>query len=376
MSKKSYSRGRAWIELDSKALAHNVEFLRSRLPESCKLMPAVKAEAYGHGAILISKELNRLGIDAFCVACVQEGVTLRKAKINGEILVLGYTHPQQLPLLSRYHLAQTVVDHDYAQKLGRYGRRLHVHIGVDTGMHRLGERSENVDNLCSIFEMKNLIVDGLFSHLSADDRLMPKDKAFTEAQVAAFHQTIRALKQHGITCPKTHLLASYGVINYPELAGDYARVGIALYGVLSTHEDTAVWNGSLQPVLSLKARVATVKSLYADESAGYGIGFTAEHDMKIASIAIGYADGLPRALSNGVGSVLINGCKAPIIGRICMDQTIVDISNIQDVKAGDIAVMIGCSNCERISAGDLAEQTGSITNEVLSRLGSRLERII
>ena len=372
--KKDFQQGRAWIELSRDALAQNVQFLRSRLPEDCKLMPAVKADAYGHGAILITKELNGLGVDAFCVACIREAVALRRHGIKGEILILGYTHPEEFPLLRRYHLTQTVVDYAYAQELNGYGKKVHVHIGIDTGMHRLGERSENIDRICSIYEMKHLIVDGLFSHLAASDGLTPQDKAFTGSQVAAWHQVIKELKKRGYPCPKTHLLGSYGVINYPELAGDCARVGIALYGVLSTREDTANWAGSLQPVLSLKARVATVKDLYPGESAGYGLAFTAGVQMKIATITIGYADGLPRALSDGVGSVLIHGCKAPILGRICMDQTIIDVSHISDIKKGDVAVLIGTSGNQSIGADDLALQTNSITNEVLSRLGSRLER--
>jgi serine/alanine racemase len=374
MRKSSFRCGRAWIELDRDALAQNVQLFRSMLPETCKLMPAVKAQAYGHGAALIAKELNRLGVDAFCVACVQEAAELRRHGIRGEILILGYTHPEEFPLLRRYHLIQTVIDYSYAEELNRYGKKVHVHIGVDTGMHRLGERSENIDRICTVYEMKNLIVDGMFSHLAASDRLTPRDIAFTEAQIMAWNRVIRELQQRGYTCPKLHLLGSYGMMNYPELAGDYIRVGIALYGVLSEKEDSDAWRHVLQPVLSLKARVTTIRELRTNESAGYGAAFTAEHDMRIATIAIGYADGLPRSLSAGTGSVLIHGCKAPIIGRICMDQTIVDVSGIPNVQAGDIAVLIGISGNQEISAADLAEQTHSITNEVLSRLGGRLER--
>ncbi len=366
--------GRAWIELNWDALEQNIQFLRARLPEGCKLMPAVKANAYGHGAVLVAKELNRFGVDAFCVACIQEAIELRRHGIHGEILIMGYTHPAEFPLLRRYHLTQAVVDYAYAKELYRYGQKIHVHIDIDTGMHRLGERSENIDRICSIYEMKNLIVDGLFSHLSASDRLTEQDRAFTESQVIAWNHVLDELGQRGYPCPKVHLLGSYGAINYPELAGDYARIGIALYGVLSTKEDTTAWEGSLQPVLSLKARVATVKELYTNESAGYGISFTADHDMRIATITIGYADGLPRSLSDGVGAVLIHGCKAPILGSICMDQTIIDVSDIPDIKAGDVAVLVGTSGNQAISVADLAKQTHSITNEVLSRLGSRLER--
>lgn len=373
---EDFKQGRAWIELDRSALEHNVSFLRSRLPKGCALMAAVKADAYGHGAVPLSRELNRLHVHAFCVAGVSEGVTLRKHGIKGEILILGYTHPAQFDLLRRYRLTQTVVDYDHAQTLNQYGKKLHVHIGVDTGMHRIGERSENTPQICAMFEMPNLIIDGLFTHLSASDMMTPQAQDFTMAQIDAFYGLIQALKEKGYAIPKLHLQASYGVLNYPELASDYARVGIGLYGVLSTKEDTLHLGQSLRPVLSLKARVASVRTLHVNESAGYGITFTAKHEMKIAAITIGYADGLPRSLSNGGGAVLIHGHKAPIIGRVCMDQTIVDVSEIPNITGGDIATIIGVSGDRTITAGDLAEQTGSITNEILCRLGSRLERIV
>lgn len=370
-----FPSGRAWIELDGAALRYNVASLEAELPETCALMPAVKAEAYGHGAVLISKELNQIGIQAFCVASAAEGVELRKHKIKGEILVLGYTHPEEFHLLHQYHLTQTVIDYSYACLLNEYGKKLPVHIGIDTGMHRLGERCENMEQIYEIYEMENLKVEGMFTHLSADDTMTARDKAFTQAQIQAFYEVVENLKEQGYPCPKLHLQSSYGIVNYPEAAEDYARVGIALYGVLSTREDTESCRLPLMPVLSLKTRVTTVRSLYSGEAAGYGLQFVADHDMKIASLAIGYADGLPRSLSNGVGEVLIKGYRVPIIGRICMDQTIVDVSDIPDVNSGDIAVLIGTSGEEEITACDLAEQTGTITNEILSRLGSRLERM-
>ncbi len=372
--KEPFATDRAWIEVDLNALEKNVRFLQSQLPDGCELMPAVKAEAYGHGAVLVSKELNRLGIRAFCVACVEEAVKLRRYGIEGEILILGYTHPEQFPLLRRYHLTQTVVDYEYAVMMNTCGEKFHVHIGIDTGMHRLGERSENLERICRIFEMKNLEIDGIFTHLSADDTENPEDIAFTRKQARTFYEILEVLQLHEYSIPKVHLLSSYGVLNYPELAGDYARVGIALYGVLSTKEDTEKWADKLTPVLSLKARVASVRDLHKYEPAGYGRAFTALSEMKIATITIGYADGLPRNLSGGAGAVLIRGQRAPVIGRICMDQTIVDVTGIPEVKAGDTAVLIGRSGGMQISAAEVAEEAGTITNEILSRLGKRLRR--
>lgn len=372
---ETFRRGRAWVELDRRALRQNVDALRSMLPDSCRLMPAVKADAYGHGAVLVADELQKAGVDAFCVACVQEGVQLRREGIQGEVLILGYTHPEQFALLCSYHLTQTVVDYAYAQQLNAFGRPVHVHIGIDTGMHRLGVRSEHLEQVLEIFGMEHLVVDGMFTHLCTSDTMTVRGRSYTNAQADAFYHLLDQLLERGCPCPKIHMQASYGVLNYPQLAGDYARVGIALYGVLSTEEDTAKWQEELKPVLSLKARIAAVKALYQGESAGYGIQFTAASDMRIAALAIGYADGLPRALSSGVGSVLIHGHRAPVIGRICMDQTIVDVSGIEDVQAGEEAVLIGRSGDLEISVCDIAKQAGTITNEILSRMGARLERV-
>jgi len=366
--------GRAWIELDRTALHHNVESLRALLPNGCELMPAVKTNAYGHGAVLISRELNRLGVRAFCVATVQEGVELRRHGVDGMILILGYTHPSDFSLLRRFRLTQTVLDHTYAKVLEDYGKRLTVHLKIDTGMHRLGEPSHMLEEICGIFRSRNLKIEGIFTHLCAADKAAPESIAFTHAQAKVFFDVIEALRQNGFECPKKHIVSSDGLLYYPELAEDYARVGIALYGMLSTRTDTECCGISLEPVLSIKARITSVKVLHQGETAGYGLQYIAPQETRIAVVAIGYGDGIPRSLSCGRGSVLIQGSNAPIVGRVCMDQMLVNISDIPDVKTGDVAVIIGQSGDRKITACDLAEQTGTIANEILSRLGGRLER--
>lgn len=397
---KESPASRAWIEVDSKALAHNVDVLRARLPQECRLMPAVKAEGYGHGAVLISRQLNLLGVDAFCVASIEEAIELRQGDVQGEILILGYTCPEDFPLLTRYQLIQTVIDYPYAQLLDQAEADIHVHIGIDTGMHRLGIRCENLDDIRAVYALRHIVIDGLFTHLCASDSPLPEHKAFTKAQVRAFYQVIDLLKKEGYPCPGLHLLASYGILTLLQghsslsqeqtlrfaerriaaaelkLAADYVRPGIALYGVLSSEADTAPWKHTLQPVLSLKAKITSLRPLYAGEGAGYGIAFTAKQDMQIAAISIGYGDGLPRELSHGKGSVLIHGHRAPIIGRICMDQAIVDVSEIPHVQPGDTAVLIGVSGEEEITVGQIAEQCNTISNEILCRLGARLERVL
>jgi len=375
LQRRQNEKDRAWIELDRQNLQQNVTVLCKLLPSGCQFMAAVKANAYGHGAVALSKELMKLGVNDFCTAAVSEAVELRRNGVKGEILILGYTHPEQFPLLRKYRLTQTVVDYSYARILNAYGRKIKVHIKIDTGMHRLGERCERIDQINSIFNCQNLLIDGIYTHLCTADTSTHSAKAYTMAQGAAFYKVITQLKEQGYSCPKVHLLSSCGLFNYSELSGDYARIGIALYGVLSERAGTEHCPVKLRPVLSLKARVASVKDLYKGEAAGYGLQYIAKKDMKIAVLAIGYADGIPRALSEGGGKVLLNGKEALIIGRICMDQMLVDISRIPETKSGDAAVIIGKSGASEIMAYELAEQTGTITNEVLSRLGSRLNRI-
>ena len=209
---KSESAGhRAWLEIDRKALEHNVCLFQRLLPDTCQLMPAVKAQAYGLGAVLIAKELNRLGIQAFCVASAEEGMELRKNGIAGEILILGYTAPEQFALLHTYQLTQTVVDFSYAKQLNQSEKPLHVHIAVDTGMHRIGERSEHFEELCAMFQMKQLVVDGIFSHLCVSDGQNASDQAYTRAQAECFQQIVQHLEEKGYACGKKHLLASYGI---------------------------------------------------------------------------------------------------------------------------------------------------------------------
>ena len=367
------SHGRAWIELSMDNLRHNVEALRALLPPGCELMPAVKANAYGHGAVPIARALNEMGVQAFCVAAASEGVALRENGIQGEILILGYTCPENFALLPQYDLTQAVVDYDYAKLLNAFGQRVKAHIAVDTGMHRLGERYAHFDRILAMLQMEHLDVTGIFTHLSASDSESPEDRAFTAGQAAAWRGLISRLGRYGYA-PRAHILSSYGLLNYPEYGGAYARVGIALYGVLSERADLARCPVELRPVLSVHARVALVRTLFPGESVGYGLAYRAAQRRRIAILTIGYADGLPRSLSCGRGSVLLHGREAPIIGRICMDQTLIDVTDIPDVQSGDDAVVIGQSGEREISAYTLAEAAGTITNEILSRLGARLSR--
>lgn len=373
MGKQHYQSGRAWIELDIGNLKHNVRALKELLPEGCEMMPVLKANAYGHGGTQVAKELNKMGIAAFCVASIAEAVQLRQHGVSGEILVLGFTHPYDFSLLTRYDLTQTALNYEYAEWLDSYHGNLKVHVAVDIGMHRTGVPAENLGEILEILRMKHIRVSGIFTHLGTDDSLNETDVAFTKMQAASFAGLTKWLREDGFDF-KSHIISSYGLLNYPELGGDYARIGIALYGVLSNRCDIAYCRAKLRPVLSVKARIMTVRRIHSGEHVGYGFAYTADGERMIATLSIGYADGLPRNLSCGRGRVLINGHSAPVAGFICMDQMMVDVTGIEDVKSGDVAVIIGRSGNMEITAYELAEKADTITNEVLSRLGNRLER--
>ena len=268
-----YQKGRAWIELNLNNLAHNAAQLKRLLPDSCALMPAVKANAYGHGADTIARALERMGVTDFCVASVGEGIALRNAGITGQILVLSYTSPYQFSELRRYRLTQTVIDYDYARQLHAFGKPIAVHVGIDTGMHRLGERFDHPEKLLEIWKFKNLNITGVFSHLCAADGTSKAEKEYTKKQIQAFNHSISFLKQNGCSGFKTHIQSSYGVLNYPSLEYDFARVGIALYGCFCTPHDQTAADVTLRPVLSLKSRIECVKQLHAGESVGYGMSY-------------------------------------------------------------------------------------------------------
>lgn len=366
---------RAWREIDPDALRQNAAALRAALPEGCALMAVVKADAYGHGAILTARALAREGADLFAVACLSEGIALRKGGIRGKILILGWTDPARAPLLRRWRLCATVADAEHGRALSAQGVPLHVHLAVDTGMHRLGIPAEDTAHLAEMFALPNLHVDGVYSHLCTSDGDTPADRAFACRQTETFTHTLAMLRGLGLDPGLTHLQASYGVLNPGCVQGQRfgaARLGLALYGVRS--DSTPVESLlPLRPVLSLRARVAAVHQLRAGEGAGYGLAFTARRDTCLAVLAIGYADGLPRDYADKGGVVLLQGRRCPVVGRVCMDQMLVDATDLpQPPQAGQIATLMGTDGEETLRAEEVAVACGTITNELLSRLGPRL----
>jgi serine/alanine racemase len=363
------------MEINLDHLRHNVKALQRLLPHNCDIMAVVKANAYGHGDIAIANELCKIGVRAFAVATVSEGIRLRQNGIKGDILVMGYSHPDELPQLIRYRLIQTVIDEDYARVLNECGKTIRVHVKIDTGMARLGEAYDNISALRSVYTCQHLSVEGIYTHLAVSDSLAPDDVAFTRRQLRRFHGAVEQIRKMGFDPGKMHVQSSYGVLNDArEESYDLARIGIAMYGVLSRPGERTKHSVDLRPVLALKARVAAVKELEAGNAVGYGRAFVARRPTRIAVLAIGYADGIPRSLS-GIGAVLIHGKRAPIVGLICMDQMMVDVTEIAETRAGDVVTLIGQDGAEEISAEQMAAAAGTITNEWLSRLGSRLERV-
>ena len=265
---------------------------------------------------------------------------------------------------------QTLIDFEYSCALNKQQIPVNVHIKIDTGMHRLGVPYRNIEEIKRIFAMKNINVRGIYTHLCCSDSLDPDDTKFTEEQIVNFQNVINGLKSSGISIPKLHIQSSYGLLNYPEIYCNYVRVGIALYGAQSLPSETAL-NLDLRPVLALKSKIVLIRNINKGDTVGYGRKFTAERDSRIAVLPIGYGDGFPRNLSCGKGFVIIKGHKISIIGRICMDCLTVDVTNFNDIVIGDTAELI----CAELPAENVSENSESIANELLCRMGERLTYI-
>ena len=374
MGDKPLERGRAWIEVDLDALAFNLADIRSNIPDGCQVMAIIKSNAYGHGIKQVTERLVIEGVHAFAVATVVEGVQLREYIPDEEILVLGYTSPMDARYLSINKLAQLVVDGTHAKALNDAGHTLRVHIAVDTGMHRLGMEPTCFAEIENIFSYENLIVEGIATHLASPDSLNEDDINFTNAQMEKFFTVVRKLKDKGHNVGKLHAQSSYGIFNYPGIKCDYVRPGIMLYGVQSQNDDTKI-KTKLHPMLSLRASIAQVKWIGAGESVSYGRLYTTDKPTKIATVNIGYADGLPRQMTGNGGKSIVNGQKVSIIGRICMDMIMLDVTDIENVEAGDVATIIGKDGNEEIRCEEVAAAAGTITNDILSGLSERLPRI-
>lgn len=378
------SSTRCWAEIDTGKIAHNVAEIRKMIPKQTKIMGIVKANAYGHGDIEISKALIQCGVDFFGVSSVDEALRLREAKIHVPILILGYTPPCHFHYLAEYDLIQTLLSKDYALSLSAYAQQeqvvLRAHVKVDTGMSRLGiqckDEQWDIADVMSLYRLTNIRTEGIFSHFAVSDSLdQAADVAFTEHQIELFDQVLQELREAGIEPGITHLQNSYGIINYPQLAYDYVRPGLLHLGVGSDDQLRTNQHPDLWPILTWKANISYVRTIDQGCSVSYGRHFIAAQRMKIATVSCGYADGYPRIASNRGMEVLIKGQRAAILGNVCMDQLMIDVTHIADVKAGDSVILCGYDQDVLLPIDELSRAAQTINNETLCRITARVPRI-
>ena len=372
---KTYSRVYARIDLD--AIAYNMEQMKLRIDGHTQIMAVIKTDAYGHGAVQVAQMLEKYDyIWGFAVATLDEAVVLRVEGIQKPILVLGCIFPDQYMEMLDNDIRMNVYTEDMAKEIAnmarREGKTAYLHIKLDTGMGRLGFSitEESVEAITRISKLSNVKMEGVFTHFAKADE---KDKTFTMQQIQQFESMTRLLKEQGVTFVYEHCSNSAAIIDVPEAKLDIVRAGISTFGLYPSEEvdKEAV---HLKPALALKSHVAFVKEIEPGTSISYGGTFVAEKKMKIATIPVGYGDGYPRALS-GVGYVLIRGKKAPILGRICMDQFMVDVTHIEDASFGDKVTLIGRDGNEYISVEMLGELSGRFNYEFICDLGKRIPRV-
>ncbi len=370
---------RAWAEIHLDRLIFNAENYKALLPDSTELMCVVKASCYGHSDTAICPVLqNELGVKWFAVSNEEEAVRLRKMGITGEILILGYTPPEATPLLAEYNIIQAVTDYEFACALNSCsnGKKIRCHVAIDTGMTRIGLRGEAekiADDFEKISALENISAEGIFTHYSSADSEEYSDIEYTKLQTEKFFAVKSAIESRGLTLAQAHCLNSAGGVYHSNPQSTLARLGIILYGLYPNPDCPLPFTP--KPVMDLKACVSQVKTVEEGVSVSYGRTYTTKKLTKIATITCGYADGYPRALSNK-GEVIIHGKRAKIIGRVCMDQFMCDVSEIPEVKSGDTATLIGCEGGERITADDIGKLTGTIGYEIVCGISQRVPRVV
>ncbi len=362
---------RTWAEIDLHALEHNYHALRSNLAPGCRFVGVVKANAYGHGAVTVARRLERLGAEYLAVACLSEAIELRESGISAPILILGGTPGDFAPELLHYDLTQTVYDlptaSAYAQAAQSLGKPLRVHLKADTGMGRLGfVGPRRVEDILAVCALLGLEVEGLFTHFSDADG----SEDYTMAQFTDFLDLKAALTSRGLTLKIYHCAASAAMLHYPCTHLDMVRPGIALYGCYPDPESVGLDGPGLIPVMTLKSRVAAVRDLPAGSSISYGRTRVLGRESRVAVLPIGYADGLHRGLS-GRMEVLLPGGRAPILGRVCMDLCMVDVTDLPAVKVGDVAQLFGPD----LPVEEKSDALGTISYELLTSVAPRVPRV-
>lgn len=369
-----YYRASANIDLD--AICSNIDNTRKILNPQAKLMVILKADGYGHGAVPIAKALSEMAVDSFGIAILEEGIELRKAGIEKPLLILGYTPKGQYKKLVENDITQTIFQYSTAKDLSeealRQGKTAKIHIKIDTGMTRIGffDDSLSIEEIKKISELKGIEIEGIFSHFACADET---DKTSANNQLCKFLEFLEALKREGIIIPIRHIANSAGIIDMPEAQLDMVRSGISTYGLYPSKEvnkDVL----ELKPAMEIKSHVSYVKEVEGGIGVSYGSTYVTAKKTKIATIPVGYGDGYPRQLSSK-GRVLIHGMSAPIIGRVCMDQFMVDVTGIPGVEQGDAVTLIGRDKDESISVEEVADMSYSFNYEFICNVGKRIPRI-
>ncbi|OUN13717.1 alanine racemase [Flavonifractor sp. An9] len=365
---------RTWTEIDLSNLEHNYRALRAMLPQGCRFLGVVKADAYGHGAVQVARRLETLGAEYLAVACLDEALELRQAGITTPILILGYTPTERAEALLDNGITQTVYDVEMARALSdaaaAAGKTLKIHVKADTGMSRLGwlcggeDQSAAVEAIAQVCALPGLEAEGIYTHFANADG----DEDYTMLQFTRFLDLLEALKERGITFAIRHCAASAAALKFPCTHLDMVRPGIALYGHYPDPSCEGLDGPGLRPVMTLKTRVASVKAVPAGTPVSYGCTHVLDRETKLAALTIGYADGLPRLCSDRL-EVLVKGSRAPIVGRICMDMCMADVTGL-DVAPGDEVEVFG----EHLPIEDVAALAGTIQYELLCAVSPRVHR--
>nr|WP_303999799.1 alanine racemase [Ruminococcus bromii] len=373
---------RTWAEISLNAIEHNYNVIRNKVADDTKVCCVIKADGYGHGAVELSQIYEKLGADFFAVSNIDEGIEIRKSGSKLPIVILGYTPVSEAKNLAEYDISQAVFSLEYAKELSEKCVEedciCKMHIKVDSGMSRIGfmcqefPRDEySIEEICEACCLPNLEVEGLFTHFCVSDE-DDEGREFTNKQYENFIHVRDSLKKRGVDISVVHCSNSGAIEDYPETCCDMVRAGIILYGLAPSSK--LADRLDLVPAMTLKTVVAFVKEVQKGATISYGRTFTADRKMKIATVPIGYADGFIRQNAKD-GYMTVNGKKAKIVGRICMDQTMLDVTDIEDVKTGDEVVVFGTGENGEPTADSLAENTGTINYETVCLVGKRVPRI-
>ena len=373
---------RTWAEISLNAIEHNYNVIRNKVADDTKVCCVIKADGYGHGAVELSQIYEKLGADFFAVSNIDEGIEIRKSGSKLPIVILGYTPVSEAENLAEYDISQAVFSLEYAKELSEKCVEedciCKMHIKVDSGMSRIGfmcqefPRDEySIEEICEACCLPNLEVEGLFTHFCVSDE-DAEGREFTNKQYDNFIHVRDSLKKRGVDISVVHCSNSGAIEDYPETCCDMVRAGIILYGLAPSSK--LADRLDLVPAMTLKTVVAFVKEVQKGATISYGRTFTADRKMKIATVPIGYADGFIRQNAKD-GYMMVNGKKAKIVGRICMDQTMLDVTDIEDVKTGDEVVVFGTGENGEPTADSLAENTGTINYETVCLVGKRVPRI-